>query len=329
LAWHRLNLFFEWISTMMDFCRRNWFFIGMALMFYLGLQHPEIGRVMREYYLGKALIFMVFVLSGLTLDTRGALKQLSNLKVFFAALAVSLVITPVMALYMGKAAFTNPDFVLGALIIGVAPVTLASGTVLTALARGNVPLSLFICITSNLGSLISIPLLLKLLLSMQGGVDLPVWDLFLGLIYTVLLPTTIGQVLRIWLRDRLSKYKMLISIYSQAVVLSIILNAVSSSSEKILGAGSDMALVLAVMAGMHLIFLAMNYWISRALGLGPGSTSAFTIHTSQKTLNISYLVWAGFFAVSNPMAMIPGIAYHLSQMVIDTLVARRFAKGAG
>ena len=54
------------------------------------------------------------------------------------------------------------------------------------------------------------------------------------------------------------------------------------------------------------------------------STAAFTIHTSQKTLTISYLVWAGYFAAAYPMALIPGIAYHLTQMIMDTFVAQWF-----
>jgi sodium/bile acid cotransporter 7 len=70
----------------------------------------------------------------------------------------------------------------------------------------------------------------------------------------------------------------------------------------------------------------MNYGISRVIRLDRPSTTAFTIHTSQKTLAVAYLVWSGYFADPYPMALIPGIIYHLTQMIMDTFVAERFRK---
>ncbi len=82
------------------------------------------------------------------------------------------------------------------------------------------------------------------------------------------------------------------------------------------------------MVCLHSLILAMNYGISRLISLDRPSTAAFTIHTSQKTLTISYLVWAGYFATDYPMALIPPIAYHLTQMIMDTIVAHRFRRQA-
>ena len=72
----------------------------------------------------------------------------------------------------------------------------------------------------------------------------------------------------------------------------------------------------------------MNYALSRLIGLDRPSTTAFTIHTSQKTLTVSYLVWAGYFATQYPMALIPGIGYHLTQTIMDSIVAERFRAAA-
>ena len=72
--------------------------------------------------------------------------------------------------------------------------------------------------------------------------------------------------------------------------------------------------------------LALNYGISRVIRLDWPSTTAFTLHASQKTLTVSYVVWAGYFAAQYPMALIPGIMYHLTQMVMDTVVAEQMKK---
>jgi sodium/bile acid cotransporter 7 len=43
-------------------------------------------------------------------------------------------------------------------------------------------------------------------------------------------------------------------------------------------------------------------------------------------LAVSYLVWSGYFAHHYPLALIPGIVYHLTQMIMDTFVAQKFRK---
>ena len=79
---------------------------------------------------------------------------------------------------------------------------------------------------------------------------------------------------------------------------------------------------------LHMLILLFNRWLSGVIRLDLPSTAAFTIHTSQKTLTISYLVWAGYFATAYPMALIPAIAYHLTQMIMDTFVAHWFKNKA-
>jgi sodium/bile acid cotransporter 7 len=78
------------------------------------------------------------------------------------------------------------------------------------------------------------------------------------------------------------------------------------------------------MMGLHFFVILANKTTASMIGLDLPSTAAFTIHTSQKTLTISYLVWAGYFATAYPMALIPGIVYHLTQMIMGTFVAQWF-----
>ncbi len=149
-----------------------------------------------------------------------------------------------------------------------------------------------------------------------------------GLVIKVLIPTVIGQLLRPLLKNALGSCKKAFSIFNQCIVLSIILNAVSSSTDRLLQVGSAIFGVLLFMVFLHLIIVCLNYALSRLLRLDLPSMAAFTIHTSQKTLTVSYLVWAGYFAEAFPMALIPGIAYHLTQMIGGTVVAHRFREKA-
>jgi solute carrier family 10 (sodium/bile acid cotransporter), member 7 len=308
--------------------RKHWFFIGMALMAAVAFVLPETGTVIKHYNVLNIGIFLAFLLTGLTLETSSVLKQLRDVKVLAVALVSSLIFFPAAAFYAARFFLGAwPDFVMGALIIGVAPVTVASGTVMTAMAGGNVPLSLFICVLGNFAAILTIPFMLNLILATDNAaVDLPVLQMLTGLTLKVLLPTLIGQALRPRVRHRLTPHRAKISIFNQCIVLLIILNAVASSAGSILDVGPVLFLVLAFMTGLHVFMLVFNHYLAKIIGLDLPSTAAFTIHTSQKTLTVSYLVWAGYFAAAYPMALIPAIAYHLTQMIMDTFVAHRFGR---
>ena len=309
---------------------KYWFFIGIIAMVCIALFLPFVGLFVKKYKILSFGIFISFLLTGLTIETGHILKELQNIKVHAAALFSSLIFFPVLAYYLADSFFrSSPDFVIGALIIGVAPVTIASGTVMTSIALGNVPLSLFICVLGNLFSILTIPLMVNLILQFgEISITLPVVKMLIELSVTVLLPVLIGQALRINLKSKMASVKGGISIFNQSIVLLIILNALSSSIDGILNAGSMLFLIFLFMICLHMFFILINRTIARLLRLDPPSTAAFTIHTSQKTLTISYLVWAGYFAAKFPVAFIPAIAYHLTQMVMDTFVAYWFRRKA-
>jgi solute carrier family 10 (sodium/bile acid cotransporter), member 7 len=273
-------------------------------------------------------IFLAFLITGLTLETSAVKDQLRRFTAPLAAMVSSFVLIPALAWLMGSLTLSE-EFLIGVCIIATVPVTVASGTVMTDLGRGNVPLSIFICVLGNALGVFTIPPSLNLLLHFGAQIELPVWKMLGGLAMTILLPTALGQLARPFLKQKIAPYKKGFSIFQQCVVLMIIFNATASSTTRILQAGFAVVSVLAFMIFLHSLVLVMNYAISRLLGLDRPSTTAFTIHTSQKTLAVSYLVWAGFFAAQFPMALIPAIGYHLTQMVMDSILAQRFRQAAG
>ena len=305
---------------------KNWFFVGIAVMVLTAFYIPGVGLFLKAYKVLNIVIFLGFLTTGLTLDTSSILEQLKNVRVLLAALISSLFLFPVIAYFLAGFFFkAPPDVAVGALIIGIAPATIASGTVMTAMALGNIPLSLFICVLTNFTSLLTIPFLLSQLLQYTGtNVDLPVTNMMISLAMKVLLPTLIGQVLRPHMASFITPYKKQISIFNQGIVLMIVLNAVSSAADRLLESDITIVWIFVFMFGLHVLILAINFGLSRIIRLDLPSTAAFTIHTSQKTLTISYIVWAEHFYQSHPMALIPPIVYHLTQSIVDTWVAHRF-----
>ncbi len=310
---------------MAAFLKKYWFFGGIILVVLggYGLRNQYVW--IRKYDILGTGIFIAFFITGLTLDTSHLSSQLQQFKAPLAAMISSLIFIPLLAWML--ASFVFPwEYVIGVCIIATAPVTVVSGTVMTAIGRGNIPLSLFICVLGNFIGIFTIPFSLKLLVEAGDNVNLPVLGMLFNLVTTVLVPIVLGYLVRSPLKGFRSRHKLAFSVFQQCMVLLIIFNAVAGSGPNIRVAGATLPLLLAFIIFLHSLILAMNFGISKIIGLDRPSTTAFTIHTSQKTLAVSYLVWSGYFASEYPLALIPGIVYHLTQMIMDTFVAERFRK---
>jgi sodium/bile acid cotransporter 7 len=305
--------------------KKYWFFAGILLAVMGGFAFRGLHGWLREYDVLTIGIFVAFFITGLTLDTSHLSRQLRQLKAPLAAMISSLIFIPLLSWLLARSLFPQ-EFVLGICIIATAPVTVVSGTVMTALGKGNVPLSLFICVLGNFVGVFTIPFSLKLLVAAGGHVNLPVFKMLSGLVVTVLVPIALGKLFQSPLKAFQSRFGPAFSVFQQCIVLLIIFNAVAGSGANIRAAGAYLPLLLAFIVCLHAVILAMNYGISRVIGLDRPSTAAFTIHASQKTLAVSYLVWSGYFASQYPLALIPGIVYHLTQMIVDTMVAERFRR---
>lgn len=313
---------------MKAFLAKYWFFVGIAGVVLISFRFPRVGVAIREWHLLKVGIFAAFLITGLTLETRHILTEMKNVRTLLAALISCFVLFPVVSLSLTKLLFPeNPELTIGICILSVVPVTIASGIVLTNVAKGNVSLSLLICVVTNVAAIFVVPFALQLLLKFDQKIDLPVLGMIENLILVILAPTLIGQVLRICLKEAIASYRKVLSAFSLLVILLIIANAVSASAGKMTELGFRVIYIVAFMFFLHLLILLLNYGISRLIKLDHGSTAAFTIHISQKTLTVSYVVWAGFFS-SYGLAIIPAVSYHLIQVIADTFVAHRFARTA-
>lgn len=310
---------------MASLLKKYWFFGGIVLAVLGGFGASGLHGWLQEYQIVTAGIFLAFFITGLVLDTSRLNAQLLQVRAPLAAMISSLIFIPLLSWFLARLVFPL-EYVLGVCIIATAPVTVVSGTVMTALGRGNVPLSLFICVLGNFVGVFTIPFSLKLLVAAGDNVDLPVLRMLSGLIVTVLIPIALGMLAQSPLYAFRTRYRKGFSVFQQCIVLLIILNAVAGSGDNIHAAGAFLPLLLAFIVALHALILIMNFGISKVIGLDRPATTAFTIHTSQKTLAVSYLVWSGYFASQYPLALIPGIVYHLTQMIMDTFVAERFRK---
>ncbi len=312
---------------MANFIKKYWFFGGMLLVIVLAFQFPGAGAWIQDGKILKVAIFIAFFISGLSLDTGQIGAAVKNFKALVGAIVSSFLLFPLLALGLAYLCYGEArPLSVGIVILAVCPVTLVSGIVLTDMAKGNTALSIFICIASNVTAIFTMPLSLNFLLQTGQSIDLPILQMIRNLVIVVLVPMGSGQFLRRYLKQSLKPLQGSFNAFSQLLVLLIVFNAVSTSQARILQLGWNVGLLLLMMILLHALALLMNLRISKVIRLDRPATIAFTIQTSQKALVVAYLVWLDFFSVDYPIALIPAAAYHLIQIVIDALLARKIAQ---
>ena len=314
---------------MRHFLLKNWFILGMVVTVTGGLVWPELGPILKQGRVLNIGVFICFFLTGLTLQTSVIFTELKNVKALTTALLSCFALFPVVALLLARLVYSSDgDFVTGVCILAVQPVTVASGTVLTRVAKGNVALSLLINVATNLLAIFTIPLALGMMLDVQGEIELPILRMIGSLVMMVLLPTILGQVAGIWWREKSLAHKKWFSVFAQVVVLLVIFSGVAGSTEKIQEMGWQIASLLVFVLVLHGLALGMNVGLARLIGLDRAGVTVFVLHVSQKSLTIAFIVWSGYFAEEFPLALIPTIGYHLVQLVVDSVLAERLRRSA-
>jgi predicted Na+-dependent transporter len=304
---------------------KYWFFFGMAAMVAAAFAMPDVGAFIKRWNILNVGIFCSFLATGLTLETRRIGAEARNVRAILTGLASCFVLFPAVARLLGWVWFGQDiQLLVGICILATAPATMASGTILTAVAGGNVPLSLMFNVTTHFAAIFLIPLLLKVLLGGDTGVSLPVLAVMQKLSLLVLLPVLLGQILRPWVKDRVVRCRKGFSIFGQCVVLLIILNAVASSVEETSSMGWGVVNIFGYVIVLHVLVLGMNWGLGRAVRLNGPSTSALVLHISQKSLGLSFIVWDGFFSEYRTGFLFM-IAYHIVQLIMDTYVAHGIA----
>ena len=311
----------------MTILKKYWFLISLGLATGCGYQWPGVGEFLIRYEVLTVGLILSFLLTGLTLESRVMVDGMGSIKGLSAAVVSSLFLYPVVA-WILSSPLPYPELVVGCCILATAPSTISSGTILTAYAGGNVALSVFICIVTHFVGVFTIPILLNLLLGTGVGVELPVLSILSGLVLKVLVPLAIGQLLRPYVGRYTKKFSAPISFFQSLLILFMVMTAVASSAERLNQMAGFLIIVALLVGVLHLVMVLLNYIQARALKLDHETLVAFTIHTPQKTLAVSFLVWSGSFAAEFPGALVPAILCHLLQMITGTLLAQYFRAGA-
>ena len=304
---------------------KYWFSLGIVLVVMLAFRFPEFGILLDRWNVLKTGVFLSFLIAGLTLETRKIFVQIKNFKGIAMALISCFVFFPVVTHVLAKLFIQDiQNNYVGLCLFSLAPVSMASGTILTRLSRGNTSLSLLINVTTQFLSIFIVPFSLSLLLRFEQPVNLSVLSMIWSLTLLVLVPVIGGQIIRLKVKDQIGSWKLFFSLFCKVVLFLIIFHAIAKSIAKLALLGSEIVSVLIFLFSLYLLVRVLNFGIAKLLRFDGPSTSAFTIQTSQKSLAFSFILWYGFLT-DFQLGLIFAIIYYIIQSVLDPYLAQYFA----
>lgn len=212
------------------------------------------------------------------------------------------------------------------MVAAIVPCTIASASVLSRRAGGDLAIPLMTTLLTNGMCFVYVPAMIRLLLGTSTRISFDFWKVVLQLFGLVLLPILLSQLLRLvnQVRRVIERREKWLSMFSQCGILFMLLiGAVHSSirwgetgaSDRWINLGWLMAAVIVV----HLAAIGILWWLSRVFRLPLSSRIGVVFAGSQKTLMIGLQL-----AIDLGVSIFPMVAYHLVQLLIDTMISDRF-----
>ena len=325
---------------MLGFLQKRWFLVLLVALIAAGLTagscgpvgpaHAFCGSVNPRWITAIVLFLMTF-----SLDSRQLRASFRTPGPVVWASALNYVFIPLLAWSL-MAVQQTEDFAYGLMIACCVPCTLAAASVWTRKAHGNDAVSLLVTLVTNTVCFLVTPFWLNA--TTGRNVVLDTGYMIVRLLQAVLLPSLVGQSLRLWpaARRLATRFKTPIGVVAQLCILLLVFGAACDAGTHL---GSDartpgwgaVVLVWGTCIGIHTVTLMAGLFGARLLGFRVEDQAAIAFSCSQKTLPIGVLLATdpGMFGGGDyPFVVFPMIMYHASQLFIDTLVADRLAAKA-
>jgi len=276
---------------------------------------------------------LLFFLHGAKLSREAIVAGATHWRLHLLVLCSTFLLFPLLGLLMRPLALQllTPELYTGLLFLCVLPSTVQSSIALVAVARGNVPAAICSASASNLLGIFLTPLLVGLLMA-QGASAGASLDSVVPIILQLLLPFTVGQLLRPRIGAWVDRRKATLRLVDQGAILLVVYTAFSEAVIE----GLWDKLPLTALAGLVLVnllllglALAISTLVSRRMGFSREDEITLVFCASKKSL-ASGLPMAKVLFASHSVGMIvlPLMLFHQLQLMVCAVLAQRYARRA-
>ncbi|WP_261362976.1 bile acid:sodium symporter family protein [Rubinisphaera margarita] len=299
----------------------------------LGQQVPGLDQFVRESVNTSVIVFFVLFGMAFTLPTGNIRTIASRPTGVIAAMLINTALLPLISWGLVSVVPLGP-FSSGLLILAAVPTTLASAAVWTRKAGGNDAIPLIVTLVSNALCFLTVPFWLTLTLGQSVPIE-PV-PLIQRLLIVAVLPMLLGQCCRAIpaMARFATERKTMIGSVAQIGILTIIF-VTSIRTGPIFDSHAEglslLQFVIVFFCGLfiHLVGLAAGWGLARAWKCDCADAIGVAFSASQKTLPIAIEVATAPLILASgisPVAIMPPLIYHATQLVVDTLMIAKFRK---
>ncbi|MGM0452707.1 MAG: bile acid:sodium symporter [Thermodesulfobacteriota bacterium] len=319
---------------MLKILEKYWFLVGLALVFAVTLGDPtgliaEAGRFIKAWRGPDAVIFFIFLFSGFGLNFEQIRAGLTDIS---GAVIALILIFGAAPLYAALFSLLPIDIalVIGIFLVAVMPTTLSSGVVMSGASGGNPAHALFITVVANCLSVITIAMTLPLLLNLTDlstAVDFDQVAVMIKIGFYVLLPLSLGLLVRAAAGALIRRIIPVVSIVNQCLVLAIVWMGIAQAKPVLSGNVAAMGRIVVVVVFFHLLMIATAFLAVFLFRIPRGRMESIVFMGSQKTLPLSVILQVTLFPEYGA-ALIVCVMHHLASLFIDGFLMGRLGSSA-
>ncbi len=264
-------------------------------------------NIITDVVLPIALAFIMFSL-GLGLTTGDFTRILLKPKEFILGFFSQILILPIVALILVILWPIAPEIAIGVMIIAAAPGG-ATSNILTSFAKGDVALSISLTAIISILSVITIPLVLSLSLSILGSnylSDVSLLDISLKMFLIVTVPVILGMLFS----KVLNSFKKIAKNISAILFFLVLLGAILAERENVIKYFAQAGLITLI---LNVVMMLIAYFLSKFLIEDVSKQRAITIECGLQNGTLALVVANVFF--EGGIYLIPAATYSLIMYV--------------
>lgn len=316
---------------------KDWFLVSLAVAILLAFVAPEVGASEGPLHLGVVAtigVALAFFLHGVALSPSALRSAAANWRLHILVQLTTFALFPALGLliYFGLPEVFGPEARLGIFFLCALSSTISSSVALTALAKGNVPGAVFDASLSAILGMFLTPMLVGFVAA-TGAIEISIGPAIVSILLKLFLPFALGQAFRPLLLGFLTRHGRVVGHADRLAILIIVYTAFSDSVLAGMWVRHGPLIVLeifGVVAALLFTVIAAMIGASRGLGFSREDEIAALFCGSQKSLANGAPIAKVIFG-SSPllgMIMLPLLLYHQLQLVVSSVLARRYAERA-
>ena len=249
---------------------------------------------------------------GLTLQWSDFAMIIHRPKAVIVGLVGQLMFLPLVAFFLAYVFDLSPAFSLGLILIACCPGG-SSSNIFSMLAKGDVALSVSLTALSSIITLVTIPFILQMAVTSSVSIQLPIGNLFVQNIVTMLVPVILGILVRSFFSKTARKIEKVLSKCAFPALMLLIAIFFFQHKENIIKYSGSLGL-----CAICLIILSagISMGVSKLLKLNDKEQRTITIEVGMQNAAQAIALAASPFVFNDSTIAIPAIIYALMMNII-------------